>query len=168
MGGQHHAPAALPRERDPVPTAQEARWSSGPVGVYQTSRLGIRSPDSPARSSSLYRLRYIDRPNLGDTWIFLAWEKWRKASSIPRTNNIRRHRTKFPPVEGEEVSAICVWRRISSFVREPISKPSTRHKMEMLNNLYAATALSPDERSPTNPWIRGFVERRTYVSVRCQ
>ena len=81
---------------------------------------------------------------------------------MPRTNNIRHHHTKFS-VEDEAVPAICapcVWRSISSFARKPISKPSIRH-----NNLYAATALSAQERLP---WIRGFVERRAYVSVRCQ
>ena len=31
MGGKHHAPAALPLERDPVPIVQEAEWAPGPV-----------------------------------------------------------------------------------------------------------------------------------------
>jgi hypothetical protein len=31
VGGQLHAPAALPRERDPVPIVQEAGWAPWPV-----------------------------------------------------------------------------------------------------------------------------------------
>jgi len=31
VGGQCHAPAALPQERDPVPTVQEAKWAPGLV-----------------------------------------------------------------------------------------------------------------------------------------
>jgi hypothetical protein len=31
VGGQRHAPAALPREKDPVPTVQEAGCAPGPV-----------------------------------------------------------------------------------------------------------------------------------------
>jgi hypothetical protein len=29
--GQHHYPAGLPQERDPVPIVQEAGWEAGPV-----------------------------------------------------------------------------------------------------------------------------------------
>ena len=36
VGGQYHAPAALtptpPRQRDPVPTVQEAGWAPRPAG----------------------------------------------------------------------------------------------------------------------------------------
>jgi len=31
VGGQFHAPAALPQERDQVPTVREAKWAPGPV-----------------------------------------------------------------------------------------------------------------------------------------
>jgi hypothetical protein len=31
LGGQRHAPAALPPERDPVPIVQEAGWAPGQV-----------------------------------------------------------------------------------------------------------------------------------------
>jgi hypothetical protein len=31
VGGQLHAPAALPRERDAVPILEEAGWAPGPV-----------------------------------------------------------------------------------------------------------------------------------------
>jgi len=46
--------------KDPVPIVQEAGWAPGPVwtGVENLAPSGIQSPDRPARSQSLYRLRY--------------------------------------------------------------------------------------------------------------
>jgi len=46
--------------KDAVPIAQEAGWAPGPVwtGAENLAPTGIRSPDRPARSQSLYRLRY--------------------------------------------------------------------------------------------------------------
>jgi hypothetical protein len=51
-----------PLERDPVPVVQEAGWAPGPVwtAAENLALTGIRSPDRPARSESLYRLRYPD------------------------------------------------------------------------------------------------------------
>jgi hypothetical protein len=50
-----------PRERDPVLIVREAGWVKG--SVWTDSKIiaftGIRSPDRPARSESLYRLRYF-------------------------------------------------------------------------------------------------------------
>ena len=50
----------FPPGKDPVPIVQEAVWSSGPVwtGAENHASTGVRSPDRPARSQSLYRLRY--------------------------------------------------------------------------------------------------------------
>ena len=46
--------------KDPVPIVQEAGWAQGPVWKSGKSRpTGIRSPDRPARSQSLYRLSYL-------------------------------------------------------------------------------------------------------------
>jgi hypothetical protein len=47
-------------ERDPVAIVQEARWTPGPVwtGAENLAPTGIRSPDRPARSESLYLLSY--------------------------------------------------------------------------------------------------------------
>jgi hypothetical protein len=52
-------PSFTPR-KDPVPIVQEAGWASGPVwiGTENLPPTGIRSPDRPARSQSLYRLSY--------------------------------------------------------------------------------------------------------------
>jgi hypothetical protein len=46
--------------KDPVPTAQEAGWAPGPVwkSAKNLAPTGIRSPDCPARSQSLFRLSY--------------------------------------------------------------------------------------------------------------
>jgi hypothetical protein len=46
--------------KDPVPIAQEAGWVAGPVwtDAENLSPTGIRCPDRPTRSQSLYLLRY--------------------------------------------------------------------------------------------------------------
>ena len=46
--------------KDSVPIVQEVGWAPGPVwkGAENVASTGIRSPDRPARSYSLYRLRY--------------------------------------------------------------------------------------------------------------
>jgi hypothetical protein len=49
----------LPPGKDPVPMVQEGGWAPGPVWTGGKSRpTGIRFPDRPARSESLYRLSY--------------------------------------------------------------------------------------------------------------
>jgi len=52
VGGQRHAPAILP--------PGVSRWTPGPVwmGEETLAPTRIRSPDRPARSQSLYHLRY--------------------------------------------------------------------------------------------------------------
>jgi hypothetical protein len=42
--------------KDPVPIVQEAGWAPEPV--WTGTPTGVRSPDRPARSQSIYRLRY--------------------------------------------------------------------------------------------------------------
>ena len=46
--------------KDPVPIVQEAGWAQATVwtGAVNLAHTGIRSPDRPARSQSLYRLSY--------------------------------------------------------------------------------------------------------------
>jgi hypothetical protein len=63
VGGQRNAPALLPPRRDPVPTEQEARCASGTVGMGpdNLASTGVRTPDRPARSDSLHRLRHPGR-----------------------------------------------------------------------------------------------------------
>jgi hypothetical protein len=49
-----------PRETDPVSIVQEAGWVPGLfwTAAENLASTGIRSPDRPVRSESLYRLRY--------------------------------------------------------------------------------------------------------------
>ena len=55
-----HAPAASTPGKDPVPIVQEAGCAPGPIwtGAENLAPTGIRFPDRPARSQSLYRLSY--------------------------------------------------------------------------------------------------------------
>jgi hypothetical protein len=52
---------SLPPGKNPLPIVQEAGWAPGPVwtGSENLAPTGIRSPDRPARSQSLFRLRYL-------------------------------------------------------------------------------------------------------------
>ena len=64
VGGQRYAPASLPPspppERGRVPIVQEAGCVPGSVWMVAENLAvtGIRSPDRPMRSLSLYRLLY--------------------------------------------------------------------------------------------------------------
>jgi len=53
-------PGCFNPRKDPVPIVQEAGWASGSVwtGAENLAPTGIRSPDRPAPSESLYRLSY--------------------------------------------------------------------------------------------------------------
>ena len=58
-------PGRLTPGKDPVPIVQEAGWALGPIWTIgqNFSPTGIRSPDRPARSESLYRLSYTGPPS---------------------------------------------------------------------------------------------------------
>ena len=60
MRVQRHAPAALYPGKEPVLILQETGWAPGSVwtGAENLVPTGIRSPDRPARSQSLYQLSY--------------------------------------------------------------------------------------------------------------
>jgi hypothetical protein len=52
-----------PRESDPVPIVQKAGWAGWAPVWTRAENLAptkIRSPNRPARSESLYQLRYSD------------------------------------------------------------------------------------------------------------
>jgi hypothetical protein len=57
---KRHAPAVLPPGKRLVTYFQEAGWDPRPVwtGVENFAPNGIRSPDRPTRSESLYRVGY--------------------------------------------------------------------------------------------------------------
>jgi hypothetical protein len=63
VGGKRYAPAALSPGKG---KRKEAGWNPGSVwvGAENLAHTGIRSPDYPARSESLYRLRYSCRPTV--------------------------------------------------------------------------------------------------------
>jgi hypothetical protein len=56
-------PGHITTGKDPVPIVQDAGWTSGPVrtGTENLARTGIRSPDRPVCSESIYLLRYPGR-----------------------------------------------------------------------------------------------------------
>ena len=51
--------------KDPIPIVQEAGWAPGPLwtGAENLAPTGIRYPDRPSRSQSLYRLSYTAHEN---------------------------------------------------------------------------------------------------------
>ena len=53
-------PGRFTARKDTVPIVQEAGWAPGPIwtGAENLAPTGIRSPNFPARSESLYRLSY--------------------------------------------------------------------------------------------------------------
>jgi hypothetical protein len=90
VGGQHHAPAALPPEKDPVPIVQEAGWASGPKNLAPT---GIRSPDRPALASRYtdWATRPTDKRNIGTK---LKKKRWEARTKDRKENEI---------IQGDEV-----------------------------------------------------------------
>ena len=58
--GQRHALAAPYPGKHQASIVQEGGWAPGPVwkGAENLAPTGIRPPDRPARSQSLYRLSY--------------------------------------------------------------------------------------------------------------
>jgi len=60
--------SSLPPGKIPLPIVQKAGWAPGPVwtGAENLAPSGIQSPDRPARSQSLYRLRYPAHLKEGD------------------------------------------------------------------------------------------------------
>jgi hypothetical protein len=66
-------PSRFTPGKDPVPIVQEAGWTPGPVWTCAKNLIptGIRSPDCPARSQSLYWLNYPAHSVSSSTRIFL-------------------------------------------------------------------------------------------------
>ena len=60
VGGQRHAPVALPPGKDPVLIAYKTGWAPRPVwtGTENLSPYRASIPERPASSESLYRLSY--------------------------------------------------------------------------------------------------------------
>jgi hypothetical protein len=66
VGGQHHAPAALPPGKTRYPLYRRLGGPKGRSGRVRkiSPPTRIRSPDRPARSQSLYRLSYLTHINI--------------------------------------------------------------------------------------------------------
>ena len=66
MGGHHEASVALASGIDSVPVLEQAGWDPGPIWTCEKNLapplIGIRTPDRPDGSDSLYRLNHSD-PN---------------------------------------------------------------------------------------------------------
>ena len=73
MGDATPRPLYL-RETDPVPIVQEAAWAQGRCAENLAS-IGIRSPDRPVFSKSLYRLSYPGLQNMQTKKILEVVEK---------------------------------------------------------------------------------------------
>ena len=109
--------------RDPVPIVQEAGWAPGPVwtGAENLAPTEIRSPGRPARSQSIYQLRYPAHSHL-DEWginpLMLHLEiKWWWVVSLMQWPLDPLHRPQ-KIMELEAVGALelvrTVWRRKKS------------------------------------------------------
>ena len=59
-GSSKPRPERFTPGKEPVPVIYEDGWDPGPIwtGAVNFASTGIRSPDRPARSESLYRLSY--------------------------------------------------------------------------------------------------------------
>ena len=73
VGGQRHTPAALPPGKRLGTHCIVGCVAQGPVwtGAENLIPNGFRSPDRPARSESLYRLRHTGSRNNEIEYIFL-------------------------------------------------------------------------------------------------
>jgi hypothetical protein len=92
VGGQRHTPAALSPGKTRYPLHRRLGRPHGRSGQVQkiSPPTRIRSPDRPARSESLYRLRYPD-PHFWTQWIHQLW-------AVNRTRQIDKRkdlRTKY-------------------------------------------------------------------------
>jgi hypothetical protein len=72
--GQHHAPAALPPGKTRYPLYRRLGGPQGPTGRVRkiSPPAGIRSPDCPARSESLYLLSYTAHSDEGPYFNFMC------------------------------------------------------------------------------------------------
>ena len=82
-------PGRLTPGKEPLPIIQDAGWAPGLVwtGAENLALTGVRSPDRPARSESLYRLNYPGSPSKWVSFLILQ-SHW---SNLPPNNNSSTH-----------------------------------------------------------------------------
>jgi hypothetical protein len=92
VGSQRHSPAALPPGKTRYPLYRRLGGPQTRSGqVWKTSPpAGIRFPDRPARSESLYRLSYPGVPQFLCTWHFICNDSRLSLGFV--TTNITRNR----------------------------------------------------------------------------
>jgi hypothetical protein len=80
--------------KDPVLIVQEAGWAPGPVwtDAENLALTGIRSPDRPARSESLYQLSYPGPliPAIHKTYLSVPSTSTESKHSAEHTHTVRR------------------------------------------------------------------------------
>jgi hypothetical protein len=74
MGGQHHAPVALPQEQDPAPTVHKDGWALGIIwmGPENLGPTGGWTQDHLACSKSTHKLHY---PSC-QLKLLVTWKLW--------------------------------------------------------------------------------------------
>ena len=89
-----------PREREPVSIVQGAEGTPVPVwtGADSLAPTGIRSPDCPACSESLYQLRYPS-PHLRNPGNYTSLENAMRFKIAPTSTPLREPQSPPPPKE---------------------------------------------------------------------
>jgi len=110
--------------KDPVPTVQETGSAPGPVwtGAESLAPLGIRSPDRPARSQSLYRLRYQSHTSLVG-FQFIHWLQVRIMGVIPQLLHCWRYYD-YRELQTADVFKFVFLSTFSSAVCDPLHHKS--------------------------------------------
>ena len=96
MGGQRHAPSALPPGKTRYPLYRRMGGPQGRSGRVRkiSPSTGIRSPDRPARSESLYRLSYRGPSHITQRMVVISYRRFGKTYRFQDSppNGRERHR----------------------------------------------------------------------------
>ena len=134
--------------KDPVPIVQEAGWAPGPVwrGTGNLFPTGFRSPDHPARSQSLYRLRYPAHVSLEKSCLFIQGRCI--YTEVPRTS----HTTHFYYKSILQIDS-------PSWIEMRTAQQETRH-----NSIFLVGGCPIGNRSSREPFF-SFLMLNIYVAV---
>jgi hypothetical protein len=134
VGGQRHDPAALPPGNSRYPFYRRLGGSQGRSGQVRKISLptGIRSPDRPARSESLYRLSY---PGPSGIFVYVT----QRDGPHQVTTQYKAH---FPGSTKENNLEAPVQESRSAFF-EPVEFPITRRIVHHRNGMF-------DRKQPCN------------------